>query len=132
MMTYFEENNKKLKLELDRILLEMPPFCRMYFFGKEQKLAMKTLHNTSFTIRDFFKFIGQSKFQKQPIDLSITDLDEISTHDIENYLASADGVVEMASVTKGSGLRQHHISVVKNAIQTQYFGRIRRIKRMSK
>ena len=52
--------------------------------------------------------------------------------DIENYLASADGVVEMASVTKGSGLRQHHISVVKNAIQTQYFGRIRRIKRMSK
>lgn len=113
MMTYFEEHNKKLKLELDRILLEMPPFCRMYFFGKEQKLAMKTLHNTSFTIRDFFKFIGQSKFQKQPIDLSITDLDEISTHDIENYLAQlantcSSGTIGQAVYTLNSFFRYYY------------------------
>ena len=85
-MTYFEDHDKRLQLDLDRVMLDMPPFSRMYFFGREQTLAMKTLHNTSFTIRNFFNFVAPNKFQKRPIDLSISDLDKINVHDIENYM----------------------------------------------
>ncbi|MCM1404639.1 MAG: tyrosine-type recombinase/integrase [Prevotella sp.] len=112
-MTYFDEKDRKLRLDLDRILLEMPPFCRMYFFGREQKLAVKTLHNTSFTIRDFFNFIAPSKFQKRPIDLSIIDLGKITTHDIENYMAQladtcASGTVGQSVYTLNSFFRYYY------------------------
>jgi len=43
-MDYFTERNIKMKINLNRILSDMPPFCRMFFFGKEQKLAMRTLY----------------------------------------------------------------------------------------
>lgn len=112
-MTYFDENDRKLRLDLDRILLNMPPFCRMYFFGREQKLAMKTLHNTSFTIRDFFNFVAQSKFQQRPIDLSIADLNKITVHDIENYMehlsyTCSSGTIGQSIYTLNSFFRYYY------------------------
>lgn len=78
-----------MKIAINRILLDMPPFCRMFFFGREQKLAVKTLHNCSFVIRQFFNFLSNNvnNFNyKNPVDFSIADLDSIPVSCVELYI----------------------------------------------
>ena len=57
----------------------------MFFLGKEQVTSVKTLHNCSFVIRQFFNFIAE-QFDKSPIHLTIMDLDAITVKNIECYM----------------------------------------------
>lgn len=88
-MNYFTERDTKMRIGLNRILLDMPPFCRMFFFGKEHTLCMKSLYERSFVIRYFFNFISGNiaEFEyRKPTDFTLADLNNVRTGHIEKYI----------------------------------------------
>jgi site-specific recombinase XerD len=88
-MNFFAERDMKMRICLNRILLDMPPFCRMFFFGKEQMLCMKSLYERSFVIRYFFNFVSAEipAFDgRNPTDFSLADLDNVQVPHIERYI----------------------------------------------
>ncbi len=73
-----------------RILDELPDFCRLYFRAVESTTSVLTRYGYAVDLRCFFRFLtsGQiSRYAEMNMkDLSLSDMDALSSLDIELYL----------------------------------------------
>jgi site-specific recombinase XerD len=88
-MDFFTERDNKMRICLERTLLDMPPFCRLFFLGKEQTIAMRTMYERGFILRYFFNYLSEyiEDFKHiKPTSFSLYDLEQVSTYHIQRYL----------------------------------------------
>jgi site-specific recombinase XerD len=88
-MDYFTERYVFEKIKLNRTLADLPSFCRIYFFGTEQRLKPTTLDEQSLRIRKFFNFLHEKidgfKHAK-PTAYSFRELNAVNKNHIELYI----------------------------------------------
>ncbi len=85
---YVQRNNKNLET-LDRLLAEsLPPFCSDYFLAIESQTSPLTRLNYAHDLKIFFYFIQGRRFSGKTIqDLTLEDLESVSSTDIEYFLS---------------------------------------------
>jgi site-specific recombinase XerD len=84
-MTYHEQRKEIYKMRIELLISDMPPFCRMFFFGREQRVAIRTLESYSYTIRQFVYFVA-GLVNKFHTDLTLTDLAMVDTRDVQAFV----------------------------------------------
>ena len=66
----------------------MPPFVDDYFLGIENQTSTLTRLNYAYDLRIFFDYIVKKVFKNKTVrDLTLTDLENISSSDIERFLS---------------------------------------------
>ena len=87
-INYYETRNRKNIEILDSMLEELPAFCREYFLGKENTTTSMTRRNYAYDLRIFFDFLSKKVYKTKEIkDITLNDLDTLSTTDLERYLS---------------------------------------------
>ena len=87
--TYKAQTDKKNMEKLRALLKELPPYCADFFRGIENTTSSLTRLNYGYDLRLFFTYLCQegSPFKgKLPTDISLQDLDSLSSREIEIYL----------------------------------------------
>lgn len=85
---YVKRNNKNLDT-IDKLLDELPSFCYDYFLGIDSQTSTLTRLNYAHDLKIFFYFIQEKKYRgkKQVIDITLNDLELITSNDIEYFLS---------------------------------------------
>lgn len=86
--SYFENRKINCIERLDSILDELPLFCQEFFIGIENNTSPLTRLNYAVDLRIFFDFIVRKVLQGKTITkLTLTDLESITSTDIERFLS---------------------------------------------
>lgn len=84
---YVQRNNKNLET-IDRLLAELPSFCSDYFMAIDSQTSPLTRLNYAHDLKIFFFFLREKKFRgsKEVLDLTLEDMESVTSNDIEYYL----------------------------------------------
>lgn len=85
---YLKRNNKNLQT-INNLLDELPSFCSDYFMGIDSQTSPLTRLNYAHDLKIFFYFLQEKiyKGKKQISEISLCDLENITSSDIEYYLS---------------------------------------------
>lgn len=122
--SYFDERNKNTLDTLKALLKELPKFCVEFFIGIEQRTMPLTRLNYARDFRIFFAFLRVecSDFNNKEIrDFSITDLEKISSSDIEMFISylsnfTYDGIV----YTNSASAKARKLSAIRSMFKYFY------------
>jgi len=67
------------------MLQDLPSFCHMFFFDKQQKQSIRTLERFIYTLRQFFNFLS-TVAEKNAKDFIIADLDKITISHMKTFM----------------------------------------------
>ena len=86
--SYFEKRKINCIERTDGIIDELPTFCRDFFVGIENNTSALTRLNYAVDLRIFFDFVTKIVIKNKSIpNLTLPDLERISSTDIERYLS---------------------------------------------
>jgi site-specific recombinase XerD len=88
-LAYHEQKDIENIEKLRNLLKELPPFCKDFFRGIEPRTASRTRIAYAYDLSVFFGFLIKENpvfRDKQPTDLRIEVLDQITSSDIEEYM----------------------------------------------
>lgn len=88
--TYFEQRNKSTLIKLRQVMAGLPDFAHKYFVGIEQTTSPLTRLNYAYDIRLFLGYLSTQTdvFKGKAIkNLEVSDLNDITAEDIENFLS---------------------------------------------
>ena len=86
---YVQRNNKNIEA-IERLLdEELPLFCRDYFLSIDSQTSTLTRLNYAHDLKIFFYFLQEKKFRGKKVaqDLTLSDLEQVTSNDIEYYLS---------------------------------------------
>ncbi len=115
-MNYKEKTRENYRIRLNKLLDEMPDFCRTYFIGRENRLSEVTAYSYANNLHAFFDYLhgNNSYFGDRDIrNYTLDDLAILSTEDIEEFLHwmryhEADGIV----CRNSQSTLEHYISAI--------------------
>lgn len=89
---YFSQRNYNSLQKLNKIIFDdLPDFCREFFIGVENRTTPLTRLNYAYDLRIFFDYMIKEipfcRSYESVKQITISDLDKLSTRDIENYLS---------------------------------------------
>lgn len=84
---YFFERNKKNLQTLSNYINELPIFCLDFFVGMENYTTPLTRVNYASDLKIFFDFLANHKFYKNVKDITLDDLEKVTSSDIEYFLS---------------------------------------------
>lgn len=87
---YYEQRNLKNIEKIERIVREaLPPFCFDYFLAIDGQTTPLTRLNYAHDLKIFFYFLKTKKYynKKEIADITLTDLDDVTSNDIEYFLS---------------------------------------------
>ncbi len=84
---YFLERNKQNTKHIANFLNDMPDFCFEFFIGMENYTSTLTRMNYAMDLRIFFDYLSKYKFDKNAKAITLSDLDKLTSTDIEGYLS---------------------------------------------
>ncbi len=85
---YHEQLKIDYTLKLRELLKTLPSFCKDYFRGIESSASAKTRLSYAYDIRVFFNYLTEANpvyKDYEPNDFKLTDLENLTTGDIEEY-----------------------------------------------
>lgn len=85
MDSYFLTRNQTTNEKLQKVIADLPSFCKTFFVGIQNNTGPLTRLNYAYDLRLFFEYFAQ-KNNKQTIDISFDDLNSFTLHDIEEFL----------------------------------------------
>ncbi len=86
--SFFEEREIKCIENTERIIKSLPYYVEDFFIGVELRTSALTRLNYAYDLRVFFDFLNKKIFRNKKItDIELSDLDKISSTDIEYYLS---------------------------------------------
>jgi len=88
-VTYFKEREQRTLKKLDEIKDELPPFADKFFLAISNITTPLTRLNYAYDLRLFFYFICfelGTQTTKMPIDLTLEDLEDLTTHDVDQFI----------------------------------------------
>ena len=84
----FQENRKISCIKrIDEILPDLPVFCKEYFVGIENITSPLTRLNYAVDLRIFFDFLAKKVLRKKSCDITLNDIEKVSSSDIEMFLS---------------------------------------------
>ncbi len=85
---YVKRNNKNMDT-IDRLLEELPAFCNDYFLGIDSQTSTLTRLNYAHDLKIFFFFLQEKKYRGKKLikEISLDDLEQITSNDIEYFLS---------------------------------------------
>ena len=90
MSEYQTQKKLDYTTRFKNVLKELPDFCILYFRAVEPTTSILTRYGYAVDLRSFFRFLTSGELDrfadKTPNDLSLSDLDHLSSLDIELYL----------------------------------------------
>lgn len=84
---YFFERNTKNRKALAKYIEELPQYCFDFFVGIESKTTPLTRLNYAMDISVFFDYLSKWKFDKDVKLITLDDLSNVTSSDIENFLS---------------------------------------------
>lgn len=85
-MNYYDENEKENTLKLRELISDLPGFCKDYFRSIEPRTTSKTRLAYCYDLHVFFSFLKNSNSYFKKNEVSLSDLDNITFQDIEEYM----------------------------------------------
>jgi site-specific recombinase XerD len=88
-LAYHEQQDIENIEKLRNLMKELPPFCKDFFRGIEPRTASRTRIAYAYDLSVFFGFLIKENpvyRDKQPTELRIEVLDQITSSDIEEYM----------------------------------------------
>lgn len=99
--SYYNERNIKNIQKIARLLDDLPFFCRQYFIGIENTTSTLTRLNYAYDLRLYFLYVCKYIYPQKTVQtLTLQDIEQISSGDIEGFLSylscysKKDGSVE--------------------------------------
>lgn len=83
------ESKKMRQNELEKLLTQLPPFCRGYFIGIAQKTTELTRLNYARDLTIFFSYLKaetETFAGIEPADFTVNMLDDVTAEEIEGFL----------------------------------------------
>lgn len=85
---YYTKRNIQDIDKISELLDSLPPFCADYFLGIESRTSCQTRLKYAYDLRIFFDFLCKKKYRKKdPLDLTLDDLEGVTNNDIELFLS---------------------------------------------
>ena len=85
---YYVQRNIADIDKINELLEQLPLFCREYFVGIETRTSTQTRLKYAYDLRVYFHYLCKWKYQKKDVlDLTLTDLEEVTHIDIEQFLS---------------------------------------------
>lgn len=85
---FYQERNRKTVERIENLKEELPAFADEFFIGIENQTSVLTRLNYAYDLRIFFDFLCKKKFKtKTPRELTLRDLDTVSSTDIEKFVS---------------------------------------------
>ena len=127
-MNYFEERNKKAEFTIHRVLNDLPPFSVEYFYARETNASLVSLHNYSYDLRMFFRFLTTKVelFRKDILLFSYKDLGKVTLEHIQLFVKSIASTNGDKSITRKINCLTSYFKYFKgqgkiSQIPTEYF-----------
>ncbi len=84
---FYESRKINCLNRINEILNELPPFVSEFFIGIENNTSPLTRLNYAGDLRIFFDFLSQEVFKKDVIDITLNDLEQLESFQIEKFLS---------------------------------------------
>ncbi|MDR3318141.1 MAG: tyrosine-type recombinase/integrase [Clostridiales bacterium] len=114
---YYRERNAANVKKIRELRENLPIFCTEFFLGIEPRTTPLTRLNYCYDLKAFFEFISQLKYGNKPIRvISLTDLDGVTTTDLELFLEHLTSYEDSSGKTHACAERSkaRHLSCVKS------------------
>lgn len=85
--SYFDNRDKNNLERLENICEKLPEYVEDFFLSIQMRTTPLTRLNYASDLHTFFDFLAQKKFKKEIKDISIHDMDFITSRDLEKFLA---------------------------------------------
>lgn len=123
-VSYYEEYNRNMFVELTGKLKDLPVFCREFFIGIEQRTSVLTRLNYARDLAIFFDFLHKFVAGFEYIstaELTFTDLEKIKTSDIEYFLSYLTFYeYNGKSYTNGEKAKARKLSAIRTLLKFFY------------
>ena len=89
MSDYFKEREREMNMRLRQLREELPEFAEEFFVGIEPRTTVLTRLNYAYDLRIFFDYLCRRVRccrDKQPQDITLSDLEKLTTANLESYL----------------------------------------------
>lgn len=86
---YYLDRNRNNMKKLNELLIELPPFCSLFFIGIQDTTTPLTRLNYAVDLKTFFTYltIYEPRFKKEIHEININDIDNIDSYTIERYMS---------------------------------------------
>ncbi len=84
---FYQKRDLQTRLKMSKYTEKLPDFCFDFFIGIENNTSLLTRYNYSMDISIFFYFISQYIFHKDESQITLKDLEELTTIQIERFLS---------------------------------------------
>ena len=86
--SFYDKRNLHNLEKIEYLKDDLPPFVDDYFLGIENQTSTLTRLNYAYDLRIFFDYIVKKVFKNKTVrDLTLADLENISSNDIERFLS---------------------------------------------
>lgn len=84
---FYLKRDLKNRLKMSKYIEKLPDYCLDFFIGIENNTSSLTRYNYSMDLYIFFSYISNYVFNKPIRDITLTNLDQLKTRTLEQYLS---------------------------------------------
>ncbi len=85
--TFYEKRDMQNRIKTGKYIEALPEFCYDFFVGIENNSSSLTRYNYAMDISVFFDYLGKYVFKKDKKDITLDDLEDLRTRNLEQYLS---------------------------------------------
>ena len=98
-MEYFRQRDTNVQVRIDRVMKDLPEFCKHFTLYCNAKLTKLTACGYLYEIRKFLQFMGERR-NAEYMNFTTIDLNSVTTLDVESWLSTCIGIVGDASINR--------------------------------
>ncbi len=86
-VSFYQKRDLNNRIKMSKYLELLPDYCLDYFIGIENNTSSLTRYNYAMDLYVFFNYISNYVFHKKENLINLTDLDNLKSKNIEQYLS---------------------------------------------
>ncbi len=86
-ISFYEKRDMQNRLKTGKYIEDLPEFCYDYLVGIENNTSSLTRYNYAMDLSVFFDYLGKYVFKKDKKDITLDDLEDLRSRNIEQYLS---------------------------------------------
>ncbi len=84
---YYQKRELQTRMKMSKYTEKLPDYCYDFFIGIENNTSILTRYNYSMDIFIFFNFMSQHIFHKDENQITLDDLEKLTTQHIERFMS---------------------------------------------
>lgn len=86
-ISFYEKRDMQNRLKTGKYIENLPEFCYDYLVGIENNTSSLTRYNYAMDLSVFFDYLGKYVFKKDKKDITLDDIEDLRSKNIEQYLS---------------------------------------------